>query len=123
VSARKPIDLGDLERLADLVADRVVDRLTARSSAATTGELVDARTLAGILGVSRDYVYEHAAQLGGVKLGGGPKAPWRFEVAKARAALDGTVAPGVPAPVRPRPGRPKKTSSAAPLLAYPGWEE
>jgi hypothetical protein len=49
--------------------------------------LVDASALAEALGVSRDYVYEHADQLGAVQLGDGPKARKRFDVDTARAAL------------------------------------
>ncbi len=49
--------------------------------------LVDPATLARELGVSRGYIYEHAAELGQVKLSGGPKARKRFDLETARAAL------------------------------------
>jgi hypothetical protein len=54
-----------------------------------TGALVDARVLAEQLGVARDWVYAHAEQLGGVRLGTGPRARLRFDAERARAALAG----------------------------------
>ena len=49
--------------------------------------LIDASALAVELGVSRDWVYEHAAELGALRLGSGPKARLRFDPVAARAAL------------------------------------
>ena len=34
--------------------------------------------VASLLGVRRDWVREHGAELGGVKLGDGRSCPWRF---------------------------------------------
>ena len=41
--------------------------------------LVDAREVAAMLGVTRPFVYEHAAELGAIRLGTGPKARLRFD--------------------------------------------
>jgi hypothetical protein len=60
-----------------------------RSAVRTREPLVDAATLAVELGVSRDFVYEHAVELGALKLGSGPKARLRFDPVAARAALAG----------------------------------
>jgi hypothetical protein len=68
-------------RLAELVAPLVAAELRTAPI-----EDVDAKELAGQLGVSRDWVYENKVRLGGVPLGDGPKARWRFDVEKARAA-------------------------------------
>jgi DNA invertase Pin-like site-specific DNA recombinase len=59
--------------LVDAVAQRVFEMLDERSAAQTAGQLVDASTLARMLGVSRSTVYEHADELGAVRLGGGSK--------------------------------------------------
>jgi hypothetical protein len=48
--------------------------------------LVDATTLAEQLGVSRDYIYDHARHLGAVRIGNGPRPRLRFSLAEARAA-------------------------------------
>lgn len=74
----------DLDALADLVAERVVARLTAGPPAAAAA-LVDAATLAAELGVTRGYVYANADDLGAVRLGDGPRARLRFDLAAARA--------------------------------------
>lgn len=50
--------------------------------------LVDAATLAGQLGVSRDWVYENAGRLGALRLSDGPKARLRFSIETARARLE-----------------------------------
>jgi hypothetical protein len=69
-----------LEQLADLIAARLT------GSAPTRGELVDAATVARALGITRQTVYAHGEQLGGRRIGEGPRAPWRFDLEAARAA-------------------------------------
>jgi hypothetical protein len=71
---------------AEAVARRVVELL--RHERAKTFKLVNARELAGLLGVSVDYVYEHAAELGALRLGSGRKARIRFDADTARQALE-----------------------------------
>jgi hypothetical protein len=107
----------DLVALADLVANRVAEQLS--PGARSAGGLVDAKTLAQLLGVSRDFVYERAAELGGVKLGTGSRAPWRFNVDRARAALTSSERP---APARRRRVRRTTTTNGTPLMAYEGFE-
>jgi len=60
------LDPEDIEAIADLVVRKLRDLPTGP-------ELVDVTTLARILGVSTDYVYEHARRLGGIKAGTGPR--------------------------------------------------
>ena len=71
-----------LEQLADAVAERLLPRLAEElanlvaerevpAPAPEAGQLVDAATLARLLGVSRGYVYEHAEDLGASRLGDG----------------------------------------------------
>lgn len=76
---------GDLDAIADAIAQKIVEIVRDRS--ATFG-LVDARELAEQLGVSIDYVYAHATQLGAMRLGSGPKARIRFDLDRARQALE-----------------------------------
>jgi len=47
--------------------------------------------LAELLAVGRDFVYQHAAELGGRRLGSGAKAPWRFRL---EDVLEATSAAG-----------------------------
>jgi hypothetical protein len=75
----------DVEAIVEATALKVVEIVDARS---TTFGLVDARELAKELGVSIDYVYAHAAELGAMRLGSGPKARIRFDLDEARQALE-----------------------------------
>jgi hypothetical protein len=70
----------------EAVARRVLELL--RNERPSTFKLVDARELAGLLGVSVHYVYEHAAELGVLRLGSGRKARIRFDANTARQALE-----------------------------------
>jgi hypothetical protein len=87
-AVRLPDD--QLERLADLIAERLSAR-PADPPPADCG-LVSASVLAERLGCSRAYVYEHADALGAVRLGDGSRGRLRFDVDAARAALSRTTA-------------------------------
>ena len=76
----------DVQAMADAIAHKVAELVATRS---TTFGFVDARELAEELGVSIDYVYAHATELGAVRLGSGPKARLRFDLDSARRALEG----------------------------------
>ncbi len=93
-------------------------------SAARTG-LVGAATVADTLGVSRDYVYRHARELGAVRLGTGEKARLRFDLEAVLAAV--TAEPAARADttrthVRAGKRHPRQstTTSGAPLLPVRG---
>jgi len=85
-----------LDELVDRVARRVVELLDERDQAqlldevrhAETKPLVDAATIARILGISRATVYEHSGALGAVRLLEGSRPRLRFDVTKARAAWE-----------------------------------
>jgi hypothetical protein len=84
--------------------------------------IVDAATLAAELGVSRDFVYAHASELGGQRLGGGPRGRLRFDLAQALAAWASrpprAQPSGSPTPIRPR--RRKQPGNDAKLLPIRG---
>jgi hypothetical protein len=65
-------------RVAELVADRIREPV----------RLVDTRTVARMLAVSEEWVREHAAELGAIRVGDGPKGALRFDAARVRAALE-----------------------------------
>ena len=68
----------NLDRLADLVAERVVERL---GIVDREPSLIDASEVARRFDVSRDFVYAHADELGAVRLGTGDKPRLRFDPA------------------------------------------
>lgn len=86
--------------------------------------MLNVKALAARLGVSPAFVYEHAVELGGVKLSDSPKAPWRFDLARAQAAMDArTAPPSPPQEVRSRPATVpalRTTPSGIPLLPIKG---
>jgi hypothetical protein len=81
--------------LVEATAQRVLELLAERDAPAGHLRLVSAGELAEILGVSRDYVYRHAEELGAIRVGGeGPRSEHggrrlRFDVEKAIGAQSG----------------------------------
>jgi hypothetical protein len=108
----------------ELIAQRVAELLRPRETHdldAHPRRLLDAGELAGRLGVSREWVYEHANELGAVRLGDGPRARLRFDPNDAARVLDArrraTPPDASTAALEPRPGRPRRRAPAgAPLL-------
>jgi hypothetical protein len=76
---------GDVEAIEEATAQKLLEII---ATPATTFGLIGARELAEGLGVSLDYVYAHAAELGAMRLGSGPKARIRFDLDRAREALE-----------------------------------
>ena len=71
---------------ADEIARRVADLVVERIS--EPFRLVDTQTLARMLAVSEEWVRAHAAELGAVRVGDGPKGALRFDLARVRATLE-----------------------------------
>ncbi len=101
----------------EMIAARIVDLLREQQP---DGEqrFVDAATVARKLGVDRDWVYAHSAELGGVRLGG-EHGRLRFDLEAIRRRL---AAPAPKrAPERTRSARrkpPRKRGSGVDLLPY-----
>jgi hypothetical protein len=70
----------------EAVARRTVELL--RGDRPSAFRLVDARELAEQLGVHPSFVYSHAKELGAMRLGTGRKSRIRFDIDRAREALD-----------------------------------
>jgi len=98
----------------DAIARRVVELLR-EEPAMTTRRLVDASTLATILGVDRAWVYENAADLGAYRIGTGDRPRLRFDVDRALAASQDEHQAPAPVVAQPR-RRPTRGADAAPLL-------
>ncbi len=79
------LDDDDIDAIAERAAMRVVQLLGRPRVAAA--QLLDPKELAGTLKVSVDYVYAHAADLGVMRLGDGPKARLRFDLQTAQTAM------------------------------------
>ena len=95
-------------RVAELLAERVREPF----------RLLDSQTVAGMLGVSEDWVREHSAELGAIRIGDGPKGALRFDIARVRAALERRRV-GRPSERRRRPPAPRRRSLGVVPAAVP----
>lgn len=86
MSAPTRLHRDDLVALADLVAERVAARI-ADQPTPPISTLIDAAEVARRFDVSAAWVREHAADLGAVRLGDGPRARLRFDPETAAMAL------------------------------------
>jgi len=69
------------DRLGDVVVQRVLDAIRAEGLNPRAREpeaLLDANQVADRLGMSREWVYEHAEELGVSRMGDGPRPRLRF---------------------------------------------
>jgi hypothetical protein len=103
------------------VTPEVAEDLRRQLSVHSPGcELVDAAAAAKQLGVSRVFVYEHARELGGQKVGCGPKAPWRFDPAGLTGTAPTTKVEHPPEPKPTKHTRRGETSAGVKLLEIRG---
>jgi predicted DNA-binding transcriptional regulator AlpA len=90
------------------IAQRVVALLLRDvGSDVSHARLLNVGELARLSGVSRSWIYGHAAELGGLRLGDGPKARLRFPQS-ALERLSTVNAPKVPEPPSPRARPPRE---------------
>jgi hypothetical protein len=66
------------QRVAELLANVIQEPL----------QLLDTPTVAGMLAVSETWVRDHAAELGAIRVGDGPKGALRFDARRVRAAIE-----------------------------------
>jgi hypothetical protein len=86
-TVRVPPVATDQAALVEAIARRVVELLDEREQvAATPRGLLTPAELADALGVARSFVYQHADELGAIRLGGGSKPRLRFEWEIAKSA-------------------------------------
>ena len=114
-----------LDRLADLLAERLAVRLRGLTPARAE-PLVDAAEIARLHGKTRSWVYEHAGELGAVRLGSGRRPRLGFSPARVAAALEKVDEPApikgpqIAKPRRGRRARTDRTPSGAELLRVGG---
>lgn len=100
----------DLATLADLVADRLFEKLVSRPDQAPQGLalslpasgpessresvpcLLDAKQVGECFGLTAEWVRDHADDLDAIRIGDGPRPRLRFDVEKVAAALNARTA-------------------------------
>lgn len=89
---------GDVDAVAWRVVELLRNRASGSGAAGVGPELIDAATVAQLLGVSRATVYARADELGAIRIGIGPRARLRFDLAR----IVGTAPAQAGPEVRPR---------------------
>lgn len=95
----------------EAVAARVVELLR---SPQLSRELVDASEIARRFSVSRAFVYDHAEDLGAIRLGPGPRARLRFDPVEVGRLL-GDGGRNTSARPEPRKRAPRKGTALLPI--------
>ncbi len=108
----------------EAIAHRVVELL--QESSPQPNKLLTAAELARHFGVSRAWVYEHANELGVIRLGEGNRGRLRFDMQVAADAMNARTRTNIAQPPRPptrRTGRRRKQPAPSiPLLPYRGYD-
>jgi hypothetical protein len=89
---------------------------TVLTGAGGADELLTAAEVARRFGVSRDHVYRHAADLGAIRIGDGPRGRLRFDaatVAERLTACEGSKRSVPPTPASQADSRPKRRRRSA----------
>ncbi len=78
---------GQLERLADMLAERLEAARAPAERAPASKDTLTAAQVAERLSVSARWVYDHASELHAIRLGDGPRARLRFRLESVDAAM------------------------------------
>jgi hypothetical protein len=106
------------EEDVDAIARRVVQLLPR----AGVPHLLNVPEVAEYVSMSIDWVREHAAELGGVRLGAGSRGELRFEGAKVAAYVEKRrLAAEEQKSARRRPGPKPQPAGEVELVDFPGW--
>jgi len=74
--------LADVHAIAEAVADVLAERgLVVYAGPGASARVLSAREVSQLLGRSTPWVYAHATELGGIRMGTGPKARIGFDLA------------------------------------------
>jgi hypothetical protein len=121
----------DCAAIVEAVAQRVAQLLREAPvslAAPEAAQLLTAKEVAEQFKLSREFVYEHQARLGVIKLGDGPRPRLRFDRARVARALDvhSTAPVQSEAPKATAARRRRSTTrtppNGSPLLPYEGME-
>ena len=109
--------------LVDAVANRVLELLGEREAPPTPSRWLSSSELAALLGRSREWVYDHADELGARRIGSGSRPRLIFDVDQvlsARQSSKGSHLPDPPPAGRSRRRRQATKGSEVRLLPIGG---
>lgn len=108
----------DIRMIASAVVDELADRGLVATAPQTRDRVLNADQVADLLGRRVDWVYAHAGELGGFRMGNGTKARLGFdEQAIARWKHAQAITPPVQ-PATPRRPTRRRGSAAPGLIDY-----
>jgi hypothetical protein len=107
--------------LTDEDVDAIARRVVQLMPRAGVPHLLDAVGVAEMVSMSLDWVREHAAELGGVRVGAGSRGELRFEADKVRAYLAKRRLKIDEPKGGKRPGPKPSASSDVELIDLPRW--
>lgn len=113
------LTVDDARLVAEQLADVLAERGLLVGAGEAQGRVLDVVQVAGLLGRSRDWVYQHAAELGAFKMGAGPRARLGFDE-QAITAWKRDRAVGLRSPIpdaRPLP-RSRRRSAPPDLIPF-----
>ena len=107
----------------ELPASAHIEAIAQRTAELLRGQpiagYVDTGAVARLLSVSQDWIRSHAADLGAVRLGDGPKAPLRFDLERVIDWAEARRLDRPPRPVRRTRRRPAPPPRDVELLPLP----
>lgn len=107
------VDLPDVRVIAEAVVDALAERgLVVYAGPIPSARVLQAREVARLLGRSTPWVYQHATELGAIRMGSGPKARIGFDLATIEQwKRDHKLAP--PQTLKPARRRPRRNAIPA----------
>jgi hypothetical protein len=109
----------DVRAIAEALAEVLAERGLVVSEG-SSGRVLDAAAVAGLLGRDRQWVYEHAEELGAFRYGDGPRARLGFDMYTLEAWKRGRRLPTAEAARRGGRRRARKEAAVSPLIPYEG---
>lgn len=100
----------EVEEIRRQLDEEIDAEVAAREERADAEALIDASEMARRLGRSRDFVYDHADELGAIRYGDGPRSRLLFDPANLRAPSPPAVALPQESPSPRRRRRPQRST-------------
>jgi hypothetical protein len=109
----------DVRAIAEAVADVLAERGLVVAPNGPSARVLDAAGVAELVGRARQWVYDHADELGAFRYGDGPRARLGFDRFAIEQWMRARKRPEAAESQRARPGR-RMSGSPATLIPYEG---
>ena len=113
--------MNDVRAVAEALADVLIERgLVVSAAGASSSRVLNASEVGRLLGRDRQWVYDHAAELGAFRFGDGPKGRLGFDLATVERWMHGRQVCRTSTGTATRRPRPQQTAASrrAKLIPY-----